>query len=102
MEKISKQNFCLLLAIRPRSIIGKEIVLKNGKFVKVLDISLGGNYIFIGGHNSDASWTGIDILDDELMIDRAPLIESSDIISVKTLDDISDKLSRYRGGKRYA
>ena len=38
MEKILKKDFCLLLATRPHSVIGKEIALKDGNFVKILDV----------------------------------------------------------------
>lgn len=103
MEKISKNNFCLLLAIRPHSVIGKEITLKDGRFVKIIDVSLGGNYMYIGEHHSTANWTGTDVLDDEFIINGAPLLDSSDIISAKKIGDISEKLSKsYRGGRRLA
>lgn len=102
MEKISKKDFCLLLAVRPNSVIGKEIEFKNGDFVKILDISLGGNYIFIGKYGPEATWVGIDTLEDEFIIDSSPNIPvKGDVIGMKKLDEIQEKiLKSSRGGRR--
>lgn len=102
MEKILKKDFCLLLAVKPHSVIGKEITLKDGNFVKILDVALGGNYIFIRGYDPEPSWIGIDILDDQFIIDSSP-IKNTEIIGIKKLDDIYEKISKFsRGGRRYA
>lgn len=100
MEKILKKDFCLLLAVRPHSVIGKEVALKDGSFVKILDVALGGNYIFIRGYGPEQSWVGTDILDDEFIIDSSPT-RSAEIIGIKKLDEINDRLSKsFRGGRR--
>jgi hypothetical protein len=100
MEKILKKDFCLLLAVKPHSVIGKEIALKDGNFVKILDIALGGNYILIRGYDPEPSWIGIDILDEQFIIDSSP-IKNAEIIGIKKLDEINDKISKsYRGGRR--
>ena len=100
MEKILKKDFCLLLAIKPHSVIGKEIALKNGNFVKILDVALGGNYMFIRGYEPEPSWVGTDILDDQFIIDGSPT-KSVETIGIKKLDDIYEKISKFsRGGRR--
>lgn len=102
MEKILKKDFCLLLAVKPHSVIGKEITLKDGNFVKILDVSLGGNYIFIRGYDLEPSWIGTDILDEQFIIDSSPT-RNSETIGIKKLDEINEKLLKYhRGGKRYS
>lgn len=102
MEKILKKDFCLLLAVKPHSVIGKEIALKDGNFVKILDVALGGNYIFIRGYDPEPSWIGTDILDDQFIIDSSPT-KKVEIIGIKKLDDMYEKISKSsRGGKRYA
>jgi hypothetical protein len=102
MEKILKRDFCLLLAIKPHSVIGKEITLKNGNFVKILDVALGGNYMFIRGYEPEPSWIGTDILDDQFIIDSAPT-KNVEIIGIKKLNDMYEKISKFpRGGRRYA
>ena len=102
MEKILKKDFCLLLAIRPHSIIGKEITMKDGHFIKILDISLGGNYMLIRGHDPEPAWIGTDILDEDFIIDSSPT-KKLDIISIKRLDDMSEKISKLsKGGRRFA
>lgn len=101
MEKILKKDFCLLLAVRPHSIIGKEISLKDGNFVKILDISLGGTYMFVRGYDPEPSWVGTDILDEQFIIDGSPS-RNTEIIGVKKLNDVVDKMSKpYRSGRRY-
>lgn len=100
MEKILKKDFCLLLAVRPHSVIGKEIALKDGNFVKILDASLGGNYMFIRGYDPEPSWVGTDILDEQFIIDSSPT-KNAEIIGIKKLDEINDKISKsYRGSRR--
>lgn len=100
MEKILKKDFCLLLAVKPDSVIGKEIALKSGNFVKILDVSLGGNYIFVRGYDPEPSWIGTDIFDDQFIIDSPPT-KSVEIIGIKKLDDIYEKVSKFsRGGRR--
>lgn len=105
MEKILKKDFCLLLAVRPHSVIGKEVTLRDGNFVKILDVALGGNYIFIRGYDPEPSWVGTDILDDEFIIDSSPT-RSTEIIGIKKLDEINARLPKssksYRGGRKYA
>lgn len=102
MEKILKKDFCLLLAIKPHSIIGKEIAMKDGNFVKILDVALGGNYVFIRGREPEPSWVGTDILDDQFIIDSSPT-RNAEIIGIKKLDDMYEKISKFsRGGRRYA
>lgn len=96
MEKILKKDFCILLAIKPNSVIGKEISLKDGNFVKILDVSLGGNYIFIRGYTPEPTWIGIDTLDEEFIINNSPK-KNVEIISIKSLYEIS-KFSK--GGRR--
>lgn len=100
MEKILKKDFCLLLAVKPDSVIGKEIALKSGNFVKILDVSLGGNYMFIRGYDPEPSWVGTEILEDQFIIDSAP-IKNAEIIGIKKLDDMYERISRIsRGGRR--
>lgn len=100
MEKILKKDFCLLLAVKPHSVIGKEIALKDGNFVKILDVALGGSYILIRGYDPEPSWVGIDTLDEQFIIDSAPT-KSVQIIGIKKLDDMNDRLSKSsRGGRR--
>ncbi len=101
MEKILKKDFCLLLAIRPHSVIGKEIALKDGNFVKILDVALGGNYIFIRGCEPEPSWVGTEILDEQFIIDSSPT-KNAQMIGFKKLDDIYEKVSRFSRGRRYA
>lgn len=100
MEKILKKDFCLLLAVRPHSVIGKEIALKDGNFVKILDIALGGNYMFIRGYDPEPSWIETDILDNEFIIDSSPK-KNVETIGIRKLDEINDKISKSsRGGRR--
>lgn len=100
MENISKKDFCLLLAVKPNSVIGKEIAFKDGNFIKILDVSLGGNYIFVRGYDPEPSWIGTDIFDDQFIIDSPPT-KSVEIIGIKKLDDIYEKVSKFsRGGRR--
>lgn len=102
MEKILKKDFCLLLAIKPHSVIGKEIAMKDGNFVKILDVALGGNYVFIRGREPEPSWVRTDILDDQFIIDSSPT-RNAEIIGIKKLDDMYEKISKFsRGGRRYA
>jgi hypothetical protein len=100
MEKILKKDFCLLLTVRPHSVIGKEIALRDGNFVKILDVALGGNYMFIRGYDPEPSWIGIDILDEQFIIDSSPT-KNAEIIGIKKLDEMNDKISKsFRGGRR--
>jgi hypothetical protein len=100
MENILKKDFCLLLAIKPHSVIGKEIAMKDGNFVKILDVALGGSYMFIRGYDPEPSWVGTDILDEQFIIDSSPT-KNAEIIGIKKLDDMYEKISKfYRGGKR--
>ena len=100
MEKILKKDFCLLLTIRPHSLIGKEIAMKDGRFIKILDISLGGNYMFIRGYDPEPKWLGTDSLDEEFMIDSSPTMRA-EMISIKKLDEMSEKiLKSSKGGRR--
>ena len=98
MEKILKKDFCLLMSIKPNSLIGKEIAMKDGRFVKIIDISLGGNYMFIRGYDPEPKWIGIDTLDNEFIIDSSP--KSSDIVSVKKLGEMNEKISKSSKGRR--
>lgn len=99
MENISKKDFCLLLAVRPHSVIGKEIAMKDGNFIKILDVALGGNYIFVRGSDPEPSWIGTDILDEQFIIESPPT--RSEIIGIKKLDDMYEKISRFsKGGRR--
>ena len=102
MENISKKEFCLLLAVKPNSVIGKEIAMKDGNFVKILDIALGGNYIFVRGYDPEPSWIGIDILDEQFIIDSPPT-KSAEIMGIKKLYDMYEKILKCsKGGRRYA
>ena len=102
MENISKKDFCLLLAVKPHSVIGKEIAMKDGNFIKILDVSLGGNYILVRGYDPEPSWIGKDILDEQFIIDSPPT-KSTEIIGIKKLDDMYDKILKFsKGGRRYA
>lgn len=85
MYKISKADFCKILAIRPRSVIGKEIVLEyddeeNVKFAKILDVSLGGNYMLVECPGMK-TWIKPDKLDKMIIMDSPPE-EREDIISI--------------------
>ena len=100
MEKILKKDFCLLLAIRPHSVIGKEIAMKNGHFIKIIDVAIGGNYMSIRGYDPEPTWIGTDILDEEFIIDNSPT--KSETISIKKLDEMSEKISKSpKGGRRF-
>jgi len=100
MENILKKDFCLLLAVRPHSVIGKEITMKDGNFVKILDVALGGNYMFIRGYDPEPSWIGTDILDEQFIIDSSPT-KNAEIIGIKKLDDMREKILRFsRGGRK--
>lgn len=100
MENILKKDFCLLLAVKPRSVIGKEITMKDGNFVKILDVALGGNYMFIRGYDPEPSWVGTDILDEQFIIDSSPT-RNTEIIGIKKLDDMHEKILKFsRGGRK--
>lgn len=100
MENILKKDFCLLLAVRPHSVIGKEVTMKDGNFVKILDVALGGNYMFIRGYDPEPSWVGTDILDEQFIIDSSPT-KNTDTIGIKKLDDMHEKFLRFsRGGRK--
>ena len=100
MEKILKKDFCLLLAIKPHSVIGKEVAMKNGHFIEIVDVAIGGNYMFIRGYDPEPTWIGTDILDEEFIIDNAPT-KNAEVISIKKLDEMSEKISKSsRGGRR--
>lgn len=98
MEKISKKDFCLLLAIKPHSVIGKEISLKDGNFVMILDVSLGGDYIYIRGYGPEPTWIRTDILDEDFIIDSPPT--KAGIISAKSLEHIDNRMTRYSKSNR--
>ena len=98
MEKILKKDFCLLLSIKPNSLIGKEIAMKDGRFVKILDISLGGNYMFIRGYDPEPKWIGIDTIDEEFIIDSPP--KGSDIVSIRKLGEMNEKILKSSKGRR--
>lgn len=92
MEKISKEEFCTFLAIRPYSMIGREISLQDGAFIRILDISLGGNYIFIKDEHMNATkWIDVNRLGEEISIDNIPKIGDKDIVSVQSLYDKMEK-----------
>lgn len=92
MEKISKEEFCTFLAIRPYSMIGREISLQDGAFIRILDISLGGNYIFIKDEHMNATkWIDVNHLGEEISIDNIPKIDDKDIVSVQSLYDKMEK-----------
>ena len=100
MEKILKKDFCLLLAVKPHSVIGKEITLKDGNFVKILDVALGGNYLSIRGFGPDPTWIGVDVLADEFIIDSSPATNTF-MISAKLYEQLDERVSKYfRGGRR--
>jgi len=100
MENILKKDFCLLLAVRPHSVIGKEVTMKDGNFVKILDVALGGNYMFIRGYDPEPSWVGTDILDEQFIIDSSPT-KNAEIIGIKKLDDMYEKFLKFsRGGRK--
>lgn len=90
MEKISKEDFYTLAAVRPHTLIGKEIILKDGKFAKIIDISLGGNYIFIEDKStSSTTWIKIDnILGEDVTLDSPISTEGTKIISINTLNQL--------------
>lgn len=92
MEKISKEEFCMFLAIRPYSMIGREISLQDGAFIRILDISLGGNYIFIKDeHMNETKWIDVNRLGEEISIDNIPKIDDKDIVSIQSLYDKMEK-----------
>lgn len=86
MERILKEEFHMLLAIKPYSMIGRTIGLQDGTFIRILDVSLGGSYIFIKDeHMNETKWIYANHLGEEILIDEIPKTDDTDIVSIKSL-----------------
>ena len=94
MESMSKEDFCKILAVKPYSAIGREITLKDGTVIKILDVSLGGRYILIEDEiKNETKWVDADHLgdgDEISIMDYSPRTGDEEIVSVMSMYDIID------------
>jgi len=68
MKSVEKESFLLLLKVRPGLLIGKEIIYKE-KTVKILDVSVGGDFMFLESISTSRSWEPVDGLGDTVIVD---------------------------------
>lgn len=103
MYKISKKEFFQWLLVAPDRIIGNEIILKDGQIVEIMDVSLGGGFIYIK-QGAAVSWIEKENVGDEVVLkqDPDPRHNSLDTIKTLTAGTIADIKKEIRAGDETA
>ncbi|MDP3352669.1 MAG: hypothetical protein Q8S44_02895 [Flavobacteriaceae bacterium] len=98
MYKISKKEFFQWLLVAPDRIIGNEIILKDGQIVEILDVSLGGGFMYIK-QGAGLSWIEKENVGDEVVLkqDPNPMHNSLDKIKTLTAETIEGIKKEIRG-----
>jgi len=103
MYKISKKEFFHWLLVAPDKIIGNEIILKDGQIVEIMDVSLGGGFMYIK-QGVAFSWIEKENVGDEVVLkqDPNPRHNSLDKIQTMTAGTIADIKKGIREGDETA
>lgn len=91
MYKISKMEFFQWLLVSPDRLIGNEIILKDGQIVEIMDVSLGGGFMYVK-QGAVVSWIEKENVGDEVVLkqDINPRHNSLDKIKTLTVETITD------------
>ena len=84
MHKISKKEFFQWLLVSPDQIIGNEIILKDGQIVEIVDVSLGGGFMYIK-QGAALSWIEKENVGDEVVLKQDPNPRHNSLDKIKTL-----------------
>lgn len=68
MKSFDKESFLLLLKVRPKCLLGKQIIY-NGRTVGIVDISVSGDYLHLEGSSPATEWVPATSLGDSIVID---------------------------------
>ena len=68
MKSFNKESFLLMLKFRPHLLIGKQIIYDK-RTVKILDISVSGDYLCLEKESTSIEWKPASSLEDSVIVD---------------------------------
>lgn len=72
MKSFDKEEFLLLLKLRPQWLMGKKITYNN-KIVGIIDISVSGDYLHLESSSSATEWVPASKLGNSIVVDNLPM-----------------------------
>lgn len=96
MESFDIDSFLLLLRVRPKMLLDMQIIYK-GKTVRILDISVSGDYIFIERVTSVNAWVLASSLENPVIVDSLNDTSPAVKFTIKSISTLFDSLNNRIG-----
>lgn len=96
MKSFDKKTFILLLKVSPSCLLGRDIIYNNST-VKIIDISMDGENLFIEYSSFRRNWVHTDGLDATVVIDILEIPTTNDNFTVGTISKEIETLKAFVG-----